>query len=237
MDRPVEDGELVDTDAPFVERTSWSTPKRSRRSPRPTPTSTESLSSIDRLAAYAAKATTPNSTAPNPTDFVPMTLLFLKGLPAGPFKEMKQFFIDAGIDPGAIRDILRLSPDVTQIITFENKVTDIVARIRHHLPCVTQLHQFNPIDPSCYPSGHTFTHSDLQAAYNTLLQTSLTRIEGLILNGAPKFTRLANYISKIISANDIHYKPAPRPLRTVILGRPVALSPSSSTSMSNDVDV
>jgi hypothetical protein len=190
-----------------VPRLSFMT-KRNRQEvgAAPSPNSPKSKPIID-LSAFSTDTVVPERKDGDSK----LVFAYFKGLVRRPQSEYRALFNQIGFGGHKARDIMFLSKDFVQVLTYENCVEELAEKLNKAVPTARLVRDADPTDPSNYEEHGKLSKEFLHAQYFTVMEGSVARMKKLAVE-RPVLTRTLHFLEKVVSSRNTKYeKPARKP--------------------------
>ena len=137
-----------------------------------------------------------------------LVFVYFKGLVRRPLSEYRALFDQIGFGGYKARDILFLSQDFLQILTYENCVDELVEKIRLNFPSAKHVEDADPTDPKNYGEHGNLSKEFLRAQYFISMEGSVQRFKKLVTE-RPFLTRTLHFLEKVVETKNAKYEKAP----------------------------
>lgn len=137
-----------------------------------------------------------------------LTFVYFKGLTRRPQSEYRALFDQIGFGGYKARDILFLSKDFLQVLTYENCVNELVEKIIKNFPTAKHVNDADPTDPKNYEEHGNLSQKFLEAQYFVTMESAVQRFKKLAVD-RPVLTRTLHFLEKVVETKNIKYEKAP----------------------------
>lgn len=140
-----------------------------------------------------------------------LCLVHFKGLMRRQQSQYRAVFDQLGFDNYKARDILFLSKDVVQILTYQNCVDDLVEKVTTNFPTVKYIKNADPTDPKLFSELGSLSQEFLTEQYFATMESAVLRFRELVKT-KPVFKRSLHFLEKIVETRNTKYARAlPQP--------------------------
>ena len=148
------------------------------------------------------------SAGSKPQEQSKLVFVYFKGLVRRPMSEYRALFDQIGFGGYKARDILFLSQDFLQILTYENCVDELVEKIRLNFPSAKHVEDADPTDPKNYEEHGNLSKEFLRAQYFISMEGSVQRFRKIVTE-RPFLTRTLHFLEKVVQTKNVKYEKAP----------------------------
>ena len=180
--------------------------KRSRREVGPNVESTTKPRTIVDLTVFTATESDKNQQKSQETS--KLTFVYFKGLIRRPQSEYRALLDQIGFGGYKARDILFLSKDFLQVLTYENCSAELVEKITKNFPAAKHVEDADPTDPINYEEHGNLSRKFLEAQYFTTMEGAVQRFKKLSAE-RPVLTRTLHFLEKVVETKNFKYEKAP----------------------------
>ena len=137
-----------------------------------------------------------------------LTFVYFKGLIRRPQSEYRALLDQIGFGGYKARDILFLSNDFLQILTYENCVEELIEKITKTIPKARHVKDADPTDPKNYEEHGNLSQKFLEAQYFVTMEGSVQRFKKLAAE-RPILTRTLHFLEKVVATKNVKYETTP----------------------------
>ncbi len=137
-----------------------------------------------------------------------LTFVYFKGLIRRPQSEYRALLDQIGFGGYKARDILFLSNDFLQILTYENCVEELIEKITKNIPKARHVKDADPTDPKNYEEHGNLSQKFLEAQYFVTMEGSVQRFKKLATE-RPILTRTLHFLEKVVATKNVKYETTP----------------------------
>lgn len=155
--------------------------------------------------------TTSVSATNKPQEQSKLVFVYFKGLVRRPMSEYRALFDQIGFGGYKARDILFLSQDFLQVLTYDNCVEELVEKIKLNFPDAKHIIDADPTDPKNYEEHGKLSKEFLEAQYYVSMEGAVQRFKKLVAE-RPILTRTLHFLEKVVETRNAKYeKPLAKP--------------------------
>ena len=137
-----------------------------------------------------------------------LAFVYFKGLIRRPQSEYRALLDQIGFGGYKARDILFLSNDFLQVLTYEDCIAELVEKIKIHFPTAKHVIDADPTDPLNYEEHGNLSRKYLEAQYFATMQGAVQRFKKLA-SERPVLTRTLHFLEKVVETKNSKYEKAP----------------------------
>ena len=137
-----------------------------------------------------------------------LTFVYFKGLIRRPQSEYRALLDQIGFGGYKARDILFLSKDFLQVLTYESCVPELVEKITKNFPTAKHVEDADPTDPKNYEEHGNISKKFLEAQYFVTMEGAVQRFKKLAAE-RPVLTRTLHFLEKVVETKNTRYEKAP----------------------------
>lgn len=137
-----------------------------------------------------------------------LTFVYFKGLIRRPQSEYRALLDQIGFGGYKARDILFLSKDFLQVLTYENCSAELVEKITKNFPSAKHVEDADPTDPVNYEEHGNLSRKFLEAQYFSTMEEAVQRFKKLSAE-RPVLTRTLHFLEKVVETKNFKYEKAP----------------------------
>lgn len=137
-----------------------------------------------------------------------LTFVYFKGLIRRPQSEYRALLDQIGFGGYKARDILFLSNDFLQILTYENCVEELIEKITKNIPKARYVKDADPTDPKNYEEHGNLSQKFLETQYFVTMEGSVQRFKKLATE-RPILTRTLHFLEKVVATKNVKYETTP----------------------------
>lgn len=141
-----------------------------------------------------------------------LCFIFFKGLQRRPPSEYRALLNKLDIASHKVRDILFLSQNLVQFLTYDDASEEIVEKLTSQFPGISHLAKADPTDPALYTELGAVSRSSLETQYFKAVEASVTRFQTMVQT-RPILTRSLKFLEKVLETRNVFYEttvPKPR---------------------------
>lgn len=137
-----------------------------------------------------------------------LVFVYFKGLLRRRQSEYRALFDKIGFGGFKARDILFLSEDFMQVLTYEDCVDELVTLIGKFFPSARYVKDADPTDPINYESHGKLSKKFLEDQYFITMQGAVERFRKLA-SEKPFLKRTLYFLEKVVATRNIKYEKSP----------------------------
>jgi len=137
-----------------------------------------------------------------------LTFVYFKGLVRRPQSEYRALLDQIGFGGYKARDILFLSNDFLQVLTYENCVEELIEKINKNFPAAKHVKDADPTDPKNYEEHGNLSKKFLESQYFVTMEGAVQRFKKLA-SERPVLTRTLHFLEKVVETKNSRYEKAP----------------------------
>ena len=134
-----------------------------------------------------------------------LTFVYFKGLIRRPQSEYRALLDQIGFGGYKARDILFLSKDFLQVLTYEDCCAELVEKIKNHFPSAKHVEDADPTDPINYEEHGNLSRKFLEAQYFSTMEGAVHRFKKLAAE-RPVLTRTLHFLEKVVETKNAKYE-------------------------------
>ena len=154
-----------------------------------------------------------------------LTVVYFKGLIRRPQSEYRALFDQIGFGGYKARDILFLSNDFLQILTYENCVEDLIEKVRTNFPSAKHVKDADPTDPQNYEEHGNLSKKYLESQYFVTMEGAVQRFRKLAAE-RPILKRTLHFLEKVVETRNMKYEKSPNKPKIFLMNSFIVLKDS-----------
>jgi hypothetical protein len=151
-----------------------------------------------------------------------LVFIYFKGLLRRRQSEYRALFDKIGFGGYKARDILFLSDDFMQVLTYEDCVDELVSLIGKFIPAAKFVKDADPTDPTNYESHGRLSKKFLEEQYFVTMEGAVQRFKKLAVE-KPFLKRTLYFLEKVVSTRNIKYEKSPEQPKVFLMNSFLAL--------------
>ena len=165
-----------------------------------------------------------------------LVFIYFKGLVRRRQSEYRALFDKIGFGGYKARDILFLSEDFMQVLTYEDCVDELVTLIGKFFPAAKFMKDADPTDPSNYESHGKLSRTFLEAQYFITMEGAVQRFRKLAIE-KPFLKRTLYFLEKVVSTRNSKYEKSPEKPKVFLMNSFLVLDkPEQPKKITTTVD-
>lgn len=165
---------------------------------------------------------TTESEKPKEQERSKLVFAYFKGLARRPQSEYRALLDQIGFGCYKARDIIFLSNDFVQILTFENCLEELVEKLENNIPTAKFMKDADPMDPKFYEEHGNLSREFLSSKYFNVMEGSVQRFRKLVTE-RPALLRTLHFLEKVVATKNTRYEKSPTKPKIFLMNNFMAL--------------